>query len=169
MDGTSNIHNWTVNGLIVTGTMEVSPDFEKDIRALTATMPIVEASIPVRSLKSGNRKMDEIMQDHMNMKAHPRITYHLTDMKLQPGTKATSQRAEFATAGDLTVAGATRSVEMPALIERQSGGKLSIKTSITLKMTDFGITPPAPKLAMGLIKTGDDVVLEIEWVLRKKQ
>jgi len=34
-------------------------------------------------------------------------------------------------------------------------------------MTDHGIKPPSPALAMGLIKTGDDVKVSLEWVLAK--
>jgi hypothetical protein len=34
---------------------------------------------------------------------------------------------------------------------------------VALKMTDFKIQPPAPKVALGLIKTGDDVKLKFQW------
>ena len=32
-----------------------------------------------------------------------------------------------------------------------------------VKMTSFGIQPPAPKIALGLISTGDDVKIAFEW------
>src|SRR5215831_15367217 len=71
MEGTSNIHDWTVNGQIISGSMEVSSAFDKDLKTL-APLPKVSVSIPVRSLKStSGKKMDEVMQDHMNMKDHP--------------------------------------------------------------------------------------------------
>jgi hypothetical protein len=35
-------------------------------------------------------------------------------------------------------------------------------------MTSFGIQPPAPKIALGLISTGDDVKLTFDWVTAKK-
>ena len=36
-------------------------------------------------------------------------------------------------------------------------------------MTDFKIDPPAPKIALGLIKTGDDVKLIFEWMLAPRK
>src|SRR5690242_11500584 len=74
IDGTSNIHDWTVKGQIISGSMEVSPAFDKDLKTLSP-LPKVTVSIPVRSLKSNNKKMDEVMQEHMNMKEHPTIKY----------------------------------------------------------------------------------------------
>jgi hypothetical protein len=36
-------------------------------------------------------------------------------------------------------------------------------------MTDFKIDPPAPKVALGLIKTGDEVKLFFEWIVVQKK
>jgi hypothetical protein len=38
-----------------------------------------------------------------------------------------------------------------------------------VKMTDFGIEPPAPKIALGAIKTSDDVKLTFEWITAPKK
>jgi polyribonucleotide nucleotidyltransferase len=35
-------------------------------------------------------------------------------------------------------------------------------------MSDFKIEAPAPKIAMGLIKTGDDVKIIFDWNLAQK-
>jgi polyisoprenoid-binding protein YceI len=166
IDGTSNIHDWTVKGQIISGFMEVSPEFEKDLKAVSPA-PKVDVTIPVRSLKSGNKKMDEVMQDHMNMKANPSIKYQLTSLALKGDPKAPNGPAEYTSTGDLTISGVKKTIEMPVTIERLDGGKLKVKGSTTVKMTDHGIKPPAPALAMGLIKTGDDVKINIEWVVAK--
>jgi polyisoprenoid-binding protein YceI len=166
IDGTSNIHDWTVKGQIISGFMEVSPAFEKDLKAVTPA-PKVDVSIPVRSLKSGNGKMDEVMQEHMNMKQFKTITYQLTSLTLKGEPKAANGPAEYTSTGDLTVSGAKKTIEMPVTIERMDGGKLKVKGSIPIKMTDHQIKPPAPALAMGLIKTGDDVKVSIEWIVAK--
>jgi polyisoprenoid-binding protein YceI len=166
IDGTSNIHDWTVKGQIISGFMEVSSAFEKDLKAVTPA-PKVDVSIPVRSLKSGNGKMDEVMQEHMNMKQFKTITYQLTSLTLKGEPKAANGPAEYTSTGDLTVSGAKKTIEMPVTIERMDGGKLKVKGSIPIKMTDHQIKPPAPALAMGLIKTGDDVKVSIEWIVAK--
>ena len=88
-------------------------------------------------------------------------------MTLKSEPKSANGPAEFDTTGDLTISGVKKSIQMPVTIERTDGGKLKISGAIALKMTDFKIEPPAPKIAMGLIKTGDDVKLTLEWVLAK--
>jgi polyisoprenoid-binding protein YceI len=166
IDGTSNIHDWTVKGLIISGSMEVSSAFDKDLKAVTPP-PKVEVSIPVRSLKSGNTTMDQVMQDHMNVKQYKAITYQLKGLTLKGEPKSENGPAEYTSTGDLTVSGSKKTIEMPVTIERVEGGKLKIKGAVPIKMTDHGIKPPAPALAMGLIKTGDDVKVSIEWVVAK--
>lgn len=166
IDGTSNIHDWTVKGQIISGFMEISPAFEKDLKAVSPA-PKVDVSIPVRSLKSGNGKMDEVMQEHMDMKQFKTITYQLTSLTLKGEPKGPNGPAEYTSIGDLTVSGVKKSIEMPITIERAEGGQLKVKGSIPIKMTDHKIKPPAPALAMGLIKTGDDVKVSFEWILAK--
>src|SRR5579872_683504 len=87
IDGTSNIHDWTVNGRIISGEMLVSPAFDKDLKTLSP-LPKVDVNIPVRSLKSKERKMDEVMDEHMNMKDYPKIEYRLTAMTLKSEPKS---------------------------------------------------------------------------------
>src|ERR1041385_7570391 len=153
IDGTSNIHDWTIKGQIISGSMEVSSDFDKDLKSL-APVPKVDVSIPVRSLKSEFKKMDEVMGEHMNIKQFPSIKYQLTAMTLKSEPKTPNGPAEYSTTGDLTISGVKKSIEMPVTIERVEGGKLRIKGSAPVKMTDHGIKPPSPNLTMGIIKTG---------------
>jgi polyisoprenoid-binding protein YceI len=166
VDGTSNIHDWTVKGQIISGSMEVSPEFDKDLKTLSP-LPKVDVTIPVRSLKSGTKKMDDVMQEHMKIKENPSIKYQLTGMTLKGEPKTPNGPAEYVSTGDLTVAGTKKPIEMPVTIERVEGGKLRVKGAIAFKMSDFGIKPPAPALAMGLIKTGDEVKIAIDWILAK--
>jgi hypothetical protein len=37
-----------------------------------------------------------------------------------------------------------------------------------MKMTDFKIEPPAPKIALGAIKTGDEITISFEWMTAAK-
>ena len=58
---------------------------------------------------------------------------------------------------------------MPVNILPLADKKLKITGSITIKMTDFKVEPPAPKIALGLIKTGDEVKLIFKWMLAQKK
>ncbi len=159
IDGTSTIHDWTVEGQIIGGYMEVDSDFTKDLKG--SATPKVEVIIPVRSLKSGHNAMDNVMMDAMNQKKYPQIRYRL--LELAPADKP----GAFTAKGELTVSGVTRTNSMPITIEKISDDALKVKGATTVKMTDFNIKPPAPKLALGMIKTGDDVKLAVEWLTAK--
>ena len=55
---------------------------------------------------------------------------------------------------------------MPVTIAR-ADAKLTVKGSLVIKMTDFGITPPSPKLPSGNIVTKDEVKVSFSWVTAK--
>lgn len=172
MDGTSSIHDWTVEGAIIKGFFEVEQAFltDKSLKSVKSLMtkeanPKAEISIPVRSLKSGKQKMDEIMLDAMKGTAHKEIVYTLKEMVVK-GEVAASGAAKFDTKGDLTVAGTTKPCEMEVALERVDDTKLKFIGATKLKMTDFGITPPSPQIpGMDVIKTGDDITIKFEWLL----
>ena len=54
------------------------------------------------------------------------------------------------------------------MITKVDDKKLKVAGATKLKMTDFKIDPPAPKIALGAIKTGDDVKLTFEWLTQVK-
>ena len=57
----------------------------------------------------------------------------------------------------------TNNITMPVNVLPLGDKKLKISGSTTVKMTDFKIEPPAPKIALGLIKTGDPVKIIFDW------
>lgn len=169
--GTSTIHDWTMDGRIIGGFMEVPAGVEFDqSKAELAGAPggkldaRVQVSIPVTSLKSGHDGMDEVMQQAMNAKVHPRIQYQLIEMTLKT-PHAAGAPFEFDTKGDLIVNGVTNAITMPVKIESAGENKLKITGKTPLKMTDYKVQPPAPKIALGMIKTGDEVTITFEWNL----
>lgn len=171
--GTSTIHDWTMESRIIGGFIELPAGvvFDESKAALTGvsaeTLPAhVEAAIPVRSLKSAHTGMDEVMQQAMNEKEYPKIQYHLTEMKLkQP--HAVGGAFVFDTKGELVVNGVTNTVAWPVTFAQIEADKLKISGSILLKMTDYKVKPPAPDIGLGLIKTGDEITIAIEWLVFK--
>jgi polyisoprenoid-binding protein YceI len=161
LDGTSTVHDWTVESQIIKGTMEVPADFAKD-PATAAKNTKVEVTIPVRSLKSGKSAMNSIMWEAMKMKEHPNIEYKLLELTPKSGG-AQGTSAQFDAKGSLKVAGVTRTNTFPVTIEKVDATKAKVTGTTTVKMTDFGIKPPAPTVGLGFIKTGDDVKIAFEW------
>src|ERR1041385_4162175 len=120
IDGTSNIHDWTVEGGIIGGTMELDSAFVNDP---TSARPgkinaKVETSIPVRSLKSGNSLMDKRMYDAMTQPKYPKIEYRVTELTLKETPKSATGPFTFDSKGELTVSGHTNTVSFPVTMTR---------------------------------------------------
>lgn len=158
VSGTSTLHDWHVEGPRIEGRVTVSAAF---LAGETADAPTVEARIPVTSLRSGKKKMDELMHDALAAAAHPAIEYRLTAATLTGG--AGGGKLEIATRGRLTIAGETREVPMAVEVTRQADGRLLVRGSVPLTMTDFGVEPPTAML--GTVRSGDRVTVGFEWTL----
>jgi polyisoprenoid-binding protein YceI len=177
IDGTSSIHDWTVKGQIIGGSFELEPEFLTDkslksVKSFTAkdTAPKAEVKIPVKSLKSqtlvGASKMDEIMQEAMRMKDNPDIKYVLKEMKIKGEVPAAGSPVKFDAKGELAISGVTNTIDMEVTLQRLADDKVKFSATKVLKMTDYKITPPSPKIpGMSFIKTGDDVTIKFEWLL----
>jgi polyisoprenoid-binding protein YceI len=165
IDGTSTVHDWTVEGGIIGGVLELDSKFVADpTKAQPGKLPAkVEATIPVRSIKSGKKAMDDIMHASMKQQQFPKIEYRLTELSLKETPKAAEGPYTFDSKGDLAVAGVTNKVSFPVTMTR-TGNIVKTSGTTNVKMTSFGIQPPAPKIALGLISTGDDVKITFEWV-----
>jgi len=162
LDGTSNIHDWTVEGGIVGGAMELDSAFMADPPSgkpgkIAAK---VEVTIPVRSLKSGNKLMDDRMYDAFKQPQFPQIKYRLTELTLKEAPKSANGPFTFDSKGELAVSGVTNKVSFPVTIAR-TDKTMKATGSTTVKMTSFGITPPGLVVA---IRTGDDVKITFDWL-----
>ena len=129
--------------------------------------------LQVRSLKSIDKegrpysdKMDQTLYESLRAQQHPRIWYRLAELALVGATNVNEVlEYEFDSRGELEVAGVTNEVTMPVFVLPLGNGKFKISGGISLKMTSFKIDPPAPRTALGLIKSGDDVSILFDWVV----
>jgi polyisoprenoid-binding protein YceI len=160
LEGTSTIHDWTVESSIIAGTMELETATDADLKSLKVK-PKVEVTIPVRSLKSGKGAMDAVMQDAMKMKQYPKIEYRLLAMTPK-GENGSSY--QYDAKGALTVSGVTKTNTMVVTLERLDKTKIKVTGTTRVKMTDHGISPPSPTIGLGLIKTSEDVKITFEWL-----
>ena len=118
--------------------------------------------------KPFSNKMDEIMYAKLNAPTHPRILYRLLTMRLRAGAQPNVPYL-FETQGELVVGGVTNVISMPINVLPLEGNRLKISGTASILMTDFHIEPPAPKIALGLIKTGNEVKLAFDWLLVQKE
>lgn len=156
--GTSTLHDWTVESARIEGEVTVPEGF---LAGDATVQPTVAVSIPARSLASGKKKMDDLMHEALRAEEHASIQYRLVSAR--PKSGAGSDRVVLDTRGRLTIAGKTREVPMEVEVLRQAGGRLLVKGTAAITMSDFGMKPPTAML--GTVKTGDDVTVRFEWTL----
>jgi len=164
IDGSSNIHDWSVEGGIIAGTMELDAKFDADpSKAAPGKIDAkVETSMPVRTLKSGKTSMDSVMQTALKYPQVQKIEYRLTELTLKETPKSAEGPILLESKGELAVAGVTNKVAFPVTMTR-AGKSLKASGTAKVKMTSFGIQPPSPKISFGLITTDDDVKITFEW------
>lgn len=165
--GTSTIHDWTMDSTVIGGFIEADAKFpESALTDAKAAKPKVEAFMPVRPFKSYSSAMDARMQEAMKEPTNKRIEFKLLELKPKSAA-GTSGALQFDATGAITAAGVTKTNTFPVTIEKMDG-KLKVTGETTLKMTDFGISPPAPKVALGMIKTGDEIKVSFDWTTAPK-
>ena len=108
------------------------------------------------------------MHKAMKRTEHPSIKYSLTKMDPSAEERKSGDPLRYDAEGNLTVAGIMKPIKMPVELVGHGDGGLRITGKTKVKMTDFGIQPPAPKIALGLIKTGDEVDITFEWITKRR-
>jgi polyisoprenoid-binding protein YceI len=154
---------------VIGGMMQLDSNFPLDPaqeppKDLKVT-PKVDVIIPVRQLKSGKSLMDTVMHNAMNAETNPTIKYTLLEMT--PKGKA-DNGIKFGTKGTITCNGVTKTNEFEVVMSKVEGNKIKVSGTTKVKMTDFNIEPPAPKIALGAIKTSPDVTLTFDWLTQEK-
>ena len=173
ISGTSSVHDWEVKTLLIGGRMVWDSSFPLDpskaeLPKLTTT-PKVSVIVPVRNIESGKQRMNEVMHGAMNAQKHKFARYNLKEIKVVDKKRKAGDPIVFNTKGTLNINGKSAPVSMQISLAKREGDKLKVSGKTKLRMSQFGITPPAPKIALGLITTGDEVSVEFEWFVAQKK
>jgi len=163
-DGTSTIHSYSVNATEINGFLILDASILKR-STLANGSGIYEAqvSIPVKKMKSGKNGLDDRMYKTMNTGKFPDITYNLTAAHFISLPDTSQEWVQLHTTGKLTVAGTEKTIEMTVNGYLLPDGKISFSGNKSLLMSEFGIK--RPKMMLGLLKTGDEVVVNFDLVL----
>ncbi len=173
ISGTSSVHDWEVKTRLIGGKMIWDTSFPLDpsrakLPKLTVP-PKVSVIIPVRNIESGKQRMNEVMHGAMNAQKHKYARYSLKEIKVADKERKAGDPILFDTKGTLNLNGKTAAVSMQVSIAKGEGDKLKVSGKAKLKMSQFGVSPPSPKIALGLIKTGDEVTVEFDWFVAQKK
>jgi polyisoprenoid-binding protein YceI len=154
INGTSNLHSWdekvgTVTG---TGSITTNADGSYDIDAMNLKME-------VHSIKSDmGPAMNNNTYKALKADANPEITFALTApvKAIKAGAAVSSISAKC----NLTIAGVTKPVNMQVKISMPQKGTMQFEGAQTIKMTDYGVTPPIA--LFGALVTGDDITIHFK-------
>jgi polyisoprenoid-binding protein YceI len=165
-----------MEGTMVGGSVEFDPAVQFDTAQATlaglkdkklAIKSVV--IIPVRAVKSNAKAMPQVMeglmQDALKAKDFPKIECRVTELTAKE--HSAGKPFDFDATGELSIAGKTNKVTFPVTIDVPEKDKLKISGTAPVKMTEYGITPPAPSFGLGLMKCGADVKIIFEWNLAK--
>ncbi len=178
IDGTSTAHDWEMEGTVIGGYVEFGAGVTLD-KAQAAPSGLQGDKIPAKAsvmipVSSIHAKvdhlpevMDGLMQKALFAADYPRIEFKLKEMTFK-GPHAAGKPFDLTVAGDLAFSGKTNKVSFPVTLEPLDGGKIKISGAAPLKMTAFGVTPPAPNFGLGLMKCGDDVKILFDWTLKAR-
>ena len=158
--GNSSVHKWEVETKVIGGFLNVnSADLSKIGTAKAAGTVIV----PVRQLKSGKKRMDEVMHAAMNEQKHKLIKFTITALKVKSIKDGVSACTG---SGSIEINGVKKPLSFDVNIA-EKGEQLTVSGITPIKMTDFKITPPSPKLPTGNITTDPEVKISFDWVVAK--
>lgn len=159
IEGTSSLHDWTVESTSINGDLTTAP-FSQWVNGQARRIDsAATVSIPVISIKSEHKKMDKLMAEALKSSTNPTIRYELSKAVLaNPGSKFVLN-----TGGKLTIAGVTRDVDMQVTGVRDTTGAWVFTGQLPIRMSDYGIKPPTAM--MGTIKTGNDVRITFRWAI----
>jgi polyisoprenoid-binding protein YceI len=154
VSGTSTMHDWSMKS----AQGECSSSFTLNAAGQLAALTALSFTMPAESLKSDHSGMDKNAYKALKSSKSPAITYVLTSATLAPGNILKCQ-------GKLTIAGVTKDAELVATVKLNADNSITVSGSKKLSMKDFSIDPPS--FMLGTIKTGNDITLKFDLVLRK--
>jgi polyisoprenoid-binding protein YceI len=151
VSGSSTLHDWTsdVQACTFKGTFLVANNQLERIDA-------AEFSLKVTDIKSTKGKiMDNKTYEAFDFEKNPNITYKLTT--------ATLTGQNIKASGQLTMAGASRAIDLLAAAKVLPNGDMKITGSYKINMKDYKMTPPTAM--MGTIKVGEEVTVNFDLTL----
>lgn len=114
-------------------------------------------AIRAKKLDCGNKAMNSDMYKTMKADDYPHIQIELLESEI---AALNENWATLQTSANLTIAGVTRKETFTIQAQKTDALQYRFKACKSIKMTDYGMTPPRPML--GLIKVKDFISLDLD-------
>lgn len=153
IEGTSSVHDWEIEMTDFACKAKVANNENLSVSDVNVTCE-------VEKIKSHNRIMDNKTHKALEGDDYPEITFRSTSEATinENGSNASLK-------GELTIAGKTKTVSLPFTLQSANQNQVQVSGKVPVKMSDYGIEPPTAM--MGALKTGDEVEIVFDIVLKK--
>jgi polyisoprenoid-binding protein YceI len=143
--GTSTLHAWTMTSKDT----QYQATFENGADGTPNLLKALTLTIPAQSLKSEHSGMDKNAYSSLKTDKHKTISFSLTT--------ASAEKGIYKCAGNLTIAGVTKLMNIDATCQVKPDMSMRCTGSKAFKMSDFQVEPPT--FMFGTVKTGDDITV----------
>jgi polyisoprenoid-binding protein YceI len=143
IEGTSNIHDWEIEVEDLESQLQLVNDQQDEL-----SIQSIIFTVPVKSMKNGKGGMDKNTYKALDADDYKFINFKSTSIKKSAGT--------YFAAGNLTIAGTTKKVEIPFEISKINN-QIKLSSTYKINMLDYNIDPP--KALFGTITTGENVTV----------
>ena len=159
LSGTSTLHKWSMKTQTFTGQAKFG--FAAGNTQLNSISALT-FSLPVLSLKSGEKGLDKNAYKALKTGQFKDILYTLSSAQVMPGT---ANKYLVKTKGTLTIAGVTQDVAMDVYCIVNNDETITCVGGDKIRMTDYQVKPPS--FMAGAMKTGDNISLDFTLVYTK--
>lgn len=143
----------------VFGDSTIDPVFKKGVSRLSMDDSVSSLrgslDVSIGDFISDNKKRDEHMYEAMEKDKFPKATFEIKEVVTKGGDNAVLK-------GTLSLHGISKPLSFEGSIT-QEGQKVHIKAKSSMKMSDYGITPPK----MVFVTVRDQVDLNVDMVLKR--
>lgn len=157
-DGTSTLRSWSCSADRIDAAIDGEAGTVGAVLEGRTVAGTVQLDFPVSGLECRNGTMNDHMRKALKAGQHKGIRFTLDRYELAKAATVTGTLH-----GALTIAGQTRPITVPVTYGAAGDG-LRVTGAYTVKMTDWGVEPP--RLMMGTLKVGADVVVRFDLVLQ---
>lgn len=151
INGSSTIHDWTVEANSIKGSMEIKGE---EIKELLFQVDVAKIN------SERGAAMDKKMHAALKKEEHPQVSFKLQEVK-----KVSEAVNTVNLKGLLTIAGVGKEVEITSQFQNVDGN-YTFKGAKEITLRDFNMVPPTAMF--GQIIVGDDVTVDFDLVFAKK-
>lgn len=151
VEGTSNLHDWTMQADKGTGNAAITLGANNAI----ASLANLNFTMPAEALKSEHKAMDKNTYKAMNTDKYPTISFNAPASTLK---SSGGNSFNVVAHGKLTISGVSKNTDLTAACMVNTDKSVTCTGAYKLKMSQFNVEPPS--IMFGTITVGDDITVK---------